>query len=74
MSMTSLPSAIVASTTLLESDAKSIVPVSDIVWAGILAVAEVTSSPLPVISTEKEEFLALSVSYTHLTLPTTERV
>ena len=44
MSMTSLPTAIVARTTLLESDAKSIVPTSEIVWAGILAVAEVTSS------------------------------
>ena len=58
MSITSLPAAIVARTTLLESDTKSMVPTSEIVWAGILAVAEVTSSPLPVISTEKEEFLA----------------
>ena len=58
--MTSFPAAMVARTTLLESDAKSIVPTSEIVWTGILAVAEVTSSPLPVISTEKEEFLALS--------------
>ena len=53
MSMSSFPAAIVARTTLIESDAKSIVPTSEIVWAGILAVAEVTSSPLPVISTEK---------------------
>ena len=60
MSMTSLPAAIVATTTLLESDAKSMVPASEIVWAGILAVAEFTSSPVPDISTEKEEFLASS--------------
>ena len=37
MSMTSFPAAIVARTTLLESDAKSIVTTSEIVWAGILA-------------------------------------
>ena len=36
------------------------VPTSEIVCAGILAVAEFTSSPVPDISTEKEEFLASS--------------
>ena len=36
------------------------VPASEIVCAGILAVAEFTSSPVPDISTEKEEFLASS--------------
>ena len=39
----------VASTTLLESAARSIDPDSEIVWAGILAVAEVTSRSLPEI-------------------------
>ena len=46
----------VAKITLLESADKLIVPDSDMVCVGIFAFAEITSRPLPEISTEKDEF------------------
>ena len=61
MSITRFPPAIVARTTLFESDASVIVPDSDIVWEGIFAVAEVTSRLLPEICTAKDEFFAASL-------------
>ena len=48
----------VAKITLLESADKLIVPDSDMDCVGIFAFAEMTSRPLPEISTEKDEFLA----------------
>ena len=61
ISITKLPPLINARATLFESASKLIKPDSEIIWEGIFALAEITSSPLPDISTENEEFLASSL-------------